>query len=224
MNKKLTNYVNGLFSDYPNSKKARELKEEILSNLTEHFQDAVNNGASENEAYTEAISKLGNIDELLQSIMPDKDLSEKINLYKKKHAKFTSIGVMFYILGAAIFLAIPGVAAVTNKGDISLCGLIGLIILLIFVAVATGLIDFVNMSIPQDVAPYFVKKEDVWLDKSTKKGSIIGMINDIFPILTLVAYFIVSFTTHAWQITWTIFLLNPICTSILKIIAKSNDE
>jgi len=50
------------------------------------------------------------------------------------------------------------------------------------------------------------------------------MINDIFPILTLVAYFIVSFTTHAWQITWTIFLLNPICTSILKIIAKSNDE
>ena len=30
MNKKLTNYVNGLFSDYPNSKKARELKEEIL--------------------------------------------------------------------------------------------------------------------------------------------------------------------------------------------------
>ena len=118
MNKKLTNYVNGLFSDYPNSKKARELKEEILSNLTEHFQDVVNNGASENEAYTEAISKLGNIDELLQSIMPDKDLSEKINLYKKKHAKFTSIGVMLYILGAAIFLAIPGVAAVTNKGDI----------------------------------------------------------------------------------------------------------
>ena len=121
----------------------------------------------------------GEIDEgKKQSI---RSLSEKINLYKKKHAKFTSIGVMLYILGAAIFLAIPGVAAVTNKGDISLCGLIGLIILLIFVAVATGLIVFVNMSIPQDVAPYFVKKEDVWLDKSTKKGSIIGMINDIFP-------------------------------------------
>ena len=165
MNNKLKSYVNGLFADCPKTKKAQELKEEILSNLSEHFNEAIKNGYSENDAYTEAISKLGNIDELLQSIMPDKDLAEKINLYKKKHAKFTSIGVMLYILGTAIFLAIPGVAAVTNKGDISLCGLIGLIILLIFVAVATGLIVFVNMSIPQDVAPYFVKKEDVWLDK-----------------------------------------------------------
>ena len=47
MNKKLTNYVNGLFSDYPNTKKVQELKEEILSNLNEHFEDAVKNGADE---------------------------------------------------------------------------------------------------------------------------------------------------------------------------------
>ena len=87
MNKKLTNYVNGLFSDYPNTKKVQELKEEILSNLNEHFEDAVNNGASENKAYTEAISKLGDIDELLQSIIPNEDESKKINAYKKRKAK-----------------------------------------------------------------------------------------------------------------------------------------
>lgn len=30
MNKKLTNYVNGLFSDYPNTKKVQELKEKFF--------------------------------------------------------------------------------------------------------------------------------------------------------------------------------------------------
>ena len=190
MNKKLTNYVNGLFSDYPNTKKVQELKEEILSNLNEHFEDAVKNGDSENKAYTEAISKLGDIDELLQSIIPNEDESKKINAYKKRKAKITSISVILYILGAAFLMAIPGISAITNKGDIALCGIIGLITLLIFVAIATGLIIYVNMSIPQDVEAYVAKKEDAWVDKSTTKGAIIGMINDILPILILVAYFL----------------------------------
>ena len=224
MNKKLTNYVNGLFSDYPNSKKARELKEEILSNLTEHFQDAINNGASENEAYTEAISKLGNIDELLQSIMPDKDLAEKINAFKAKKAKITAIAVMLYIIGTAIFIGIPGVAALTHSSNIALCGILGLITLLIFVAIATALLIFVNMSAPQEILPYIAEKEDNWIDKTTKNGALIGMINDICPIIILVAYFIISFTTRAWQITWVIFLLNPVITAILKIIAKYDEK
>ena len=195
MNKKLTNYVNGLFSDYPNTKKVQELKEEILSNLNEHFEDAVKNGASENKAYTEAISKLGDIDELLQSIIPNEDESKKINAYKKRKAKITSISVILYILGAACLMAIPGISAITNKGDIALCGIIGFITLLIFVAIATGLIIYVNMSIPQDVEAYVAKKEDAWVDKSTTKGAIIGMINDILPILILVVYFVISFAT-----------------------------
>ena len=205
MNKKLTNYVNGLFSDYPNTKKVQELKEEILSNLNEHFEDAVKNGASENKAYTEAISKLGDIDELLQSIIPNEDESKKINAYKKRKAKITSISVILYILGAACLMAIPGISAITNKGDIALCGIIGFITLLIFVAIATGLIIYVNMSIPQDVEAYVAKKEDAWIDKSTTKGAIIGMINDILPILILVVYFVISFATEAWNVSWYTF-------------------
>lgn len=221
MNKKLTNYVNGLFSDYPNTKKVQELKEEILSNLNEHFEDAVQNGASENKAYTEAISKLGDIDELLQSIIPNEDESKKINAYKKRKAKITSISVILYILGATCLMAIPGISAITNKGDIALCGIIGFITLLIFVAIATGLIIYVNMSIPQDVEAYVAKKQNDWIDKSTNKGAIIGMINDILPILILVVYFVISFATEAWNVTWMIFLSIPIFKGILKIIAKN---
>lgn len=214
MNNKLKSYVNGLFADCPKTKKAQELKEEMLSNLSEHFNEAIKNGYSENDAYTEAISKLGNINELLQSIMPDKDLAEKINAFKAKKAKITAIAVMLYIIGTAIFIGIPGVAALTHSSNIALCGIIGLITLLIFV----------NMSAPQEIMPYIAEKEDNWIDKTTKNGALIGMINDICPIIILVAYFIISFTTRAWQITWVIFLLNPVITAILKIIAKYDEK
>ena len=224
MNNKLKSYVNGLFADCPKTKKAQELKEEILSNLSEHFNEAIKNGYSENDAYTEAISKLGNIDELLQSIMPDKDLAEKINAFKAKKAKITAIAVMLYIIGTAIFIGIPGVAALTHSSNIALCGIIGLITLLIFVAIATALLIFVNMSTPQEIMPYIAEKEDNWIDKTTKKGALIGMINDICPIIILVAYFIISFTTRAWNITWVIFLLNPVITAILKIVAKYDEK
>lgn len=79
MNKKLKCYVDGLFADYPNTTKVNELKEEILSNLSEHFNESINNGSSENKAYAEAIFKLGNIDELLQSIEPCKNEKNQDN-------------------------------------------------------------------------------------------------------------------------------------------------
>ena len=96
--------------------------------------------------------------------------------------------------------------------------------MLIFIAVATGLLIYVNMSAPQEIMPYIAEKEDQWIDKTSKNGALIGMINDISPILILIAYFIISFTTRAWNITWVIFLLNPVITAILKIIAKYDQD
>lgn len=220
MNKKLTNYVNGLFSDYPKTKKAEELREEILSNLNEHYNDAIKNGYSENEAYTDAISKLGNTDELIQSIMPDKELSAKIDAYTSKRAKFIAIAVMLYIIGGACIIGIPGISVLANVGDIAIFGIIGLLVLLLFVAVATGMIIYINMSVPQDVSPYLIKDKDYdtsWIDTTTEKGKKVKMIVDILSVLTIPLYFIVSFTTGAWYCTWLIFLIVPVGCKIAKL-------
>ena len=40
-----------------------ELKEEILSNLNEHFEEHISEGKGENQAYTEALGDLGDIDD-----------------------------------------------------------------------------------------------------------------------------------------------------------------
>ena len=70
MNSKIKNYVDVLFNDIPMTRKAAELKEEILSTLNEHFEAHLAEGKSENQAYTEALSDMGDIDELLESLTP----------------------------------------------------------------------------------------------------------------------------------------------------------
>ena len=71
MNSKIKNYVEVLFSDIPRSKKANELKEELLSNMSERFDDYIGDGKTENQAYSLVISSLGDIDEMLEDVMPN---------------------------------------------------------------------------------------------------------------------------------------------------------
>ena len=116
MNSKIKNYVDVLFRDLPNSRKAMELKEEILSTLNDHFEAHVAEGKSENQAYTEALYDLGDVDELLAKLAPEKELKAKIDDYRKKSARNTAIAVMLYFFGAlALICFLQGVAVETPR-------------------------------------------------------------------------------------------------------------
>lgn len=83
MNKKIRDYVEVLFSDIPRSQKANELKEELLSNMTERFDDYISQGKSENQAYSLVISNLGDVDEMLAEVMPDADFVSQARSYRR---------------------------------------------------------------------------------------------------------------------------------------------
>ncbi|MCR4735432.1 MAG: permease prefix domain 1-containing protein [Treponema sp.] len=224
MNSKIKNYVDVLFNDIPNSRKAAELKEEILSNLNEHFEALIREGKSENQAYTEALAALGDVDELLKSIMPDKDESERLNSYKQKRARFTSIAVMLFILGSVFLIGLPGLSAVLGFGRVEILAILGLIIMLCFSAVAIGLIIYINMSIPQDIEPYITRernKHRANFDTSTTSGKFLDSFMKIFWLLIVVIYFIVSFTTEAWHISWIIFLIGAALEQAIKMFAET---
>ena len=61
-------YVNELFADAPQTKKAAELKEEVCSNLIDKYVDLTGRGMSEEEAYKAAIASIGDIDELFKML------------------------------------------------------------------------------------------------------------------------------------------------------------
>ncbi|MCR5764107.1 MAG: permease prefix domain 1-containing protein [Treponema sp.] len=206
MNSKVKNYVDVLFNDIPMTRKAAELKEEILSTLSEHFEAHLAEGKSENQAYTESLSDMGDIDELLESLAPEKELKPKIDEYRRKRARNTAVAVMVYIIGSLCICSIPAVSAVFNVWDPAKAAILGFIILLLCVAVATGLLIYTRMSVPQDVEP-FLEKKDSHFDMSTKKGRFWASLKKLYWIVAVIIYLSISFLTEAWYITWLIWLV-----------------
>lgn len=68
MNEKLRKHIDLLFTDAPQSKATLEVKEELLANLLEHYNDIVESGKSEEEAYAIVISNIGDVRELIQNL------------------------------------------------------------------------------------------------------------------------------------------------------------
>lgn len=219
MNSKIKNYVDVLFKDIPNTKKAAELKEEILSNLNEHFEEHLKEGKSENQAYTDSLADLGDVDELLKTLEPEKDLKDKIDSFRKVRAKNTSIAVMLYILSIIFVIGFGGIADVFGLKNEELFGIIGVICMFICIAVATGILIYTHMSKPQDVDQYLARSTSK--NSSSKKEG--HPFIKIYWTLVTVIYFFVSFTTNAWHITWLIWLIGAAGKNALEIFLSKDD-
>ncbi|MBQ1833203.1 MAG: hypothetical protein II563_06335 [Treponema sp.] len=209
MNSKIKNYVDVLFRDIPNTKKAKELKEEILSNLNDHFEAHVAEGKSENQAYTESLADLGDVDELLKSLEPERDLKNRIDEFRKSRAKKTAVAIVLYIIGIALLIGFGGMGEFISGLDEDKMGLIGLILMLVCAAVATGLIIYANMCAPQDVKDYLSKGSGIIPDRKprTTGNKSLDAFFRFYWLLALAIYLFISFRTGAWYITWIIWII-----------------
>ena len=66
MNDKLRKHVDILFAAAPKSQKTAEIKEELLTNLNDKYNDLLSNGYDSTAAFHIALSGIGDIDELLK--------------------------------------------------------------------------------------------------------------------------------------------------------------
>lgn len=224
MNKKIKNYVDVLFNDIPNTRKASELKEEILSNLNEHFEEHMREGKGENQAYTEALADLGDVDSLLKDLAPEREIQEKLDVYRKFRARNTSVAVVLYILGAIALIGPAGLCSVFGFGNEDKAGILGLIALLIFAAIATGIIIYTNMSVPQDVEPFLKQKKTSEFDTSTEKGKLLKAIMEIYWLIVTIIYLAVSFMTHSWAYSWLIWLIAAAVQKAIYLFADVNED
>lgn len=64
-------YIDSLFEKYPETTETGDLKREILSNCQERYQDCIKAGMSEGESEKAVISAIGDLSELLNSLVQD---------------------------------------------------------------------------------------------------------------------------------------------------------
>lgn len=215
MENKLRAHMDHLFRDVPPSKQATEIKEEILQNILDKYHDLIAEGKSEEAAYNIAIASIGDLDELLQSLKKAKPESASVQseeywAWKKKSAVRVAIAVMLYIL----CVVPPIICDIIGINDE-----LGAVGLFVFIAIATGIIIYNNMT-----KPSYVKNDDTimedfkeWQTRNDTSKQTWKSIKGALWSIIVVLYFIISFSTGSWYVTWVIFLIGAALKSILKV-------
>jgi len=137
----INNYLSNMFANLPKSDQMFKLKNDLLSNMEDKYNELKTEGKSENEAIGIVISEFGNIDELISElginlgnediILPTITEEEAQNFMaaKKESGLLIGIGVFLCIMGPALLILIIQLIGDGNLG--SMLGVIALFILLI---------------------------------------------------------------------------------------------
>lgn len=211
MNHKIDSYINALFADVPRTKKAQELKDELLSNMRDRYEDYLREGKSEAQAYSLTVASMGDVDAMIADVMPDEDFRREAQYYRSRNARNTAAGVALYILGAALVVS----SGLSDRERLQIMSVVGLLIL---AAIATALIVYSHMSTPVEFRE--VDEDERWEREllKTPGGHRVKAILSIYWSAITIVYLAVSFLTFAWHITWIIWPLAAILSGIFRII------
>ncbi len=208
MREQLIHYIDLLFAGAP---EATEMKQEILQNTLDRFDDLIAQGKQPEAAYRLAISGIGDINEILggESARPHPaaPAAPTAPAASPAAAEPTTTPVWKVVLrGIAIALYILCPAPVlVLQDEIGVCGLLAL------VAVATVLMVIAGgKSTPTEKA---VESTDPKLQLRKSVSSVIWSV-------CVCAYLILSFSTGAWYITWMIF---PIAGAVQGLVYACMD-
>lgn len=211
MKEKIRQHFNLIFTDAPKTRKAIDLKEEMMQSAMDKFDDMVADGYSEADAYENVIHSIGDVTELFPTVeeknllvLPEKD--------RKKKALLTSVATGIYIFAAAVYFYFGACSDNAQFGfafAIMLC--IAPTVMLVYAANMYP--DYCRKEEPDLVEIYKGVKYS-----HNKARAIRKSINSIIWSVALVLYFIISFVSYRWQVTWIIFLIALCLQAIVKLI------
>lgn len=203
MNEKLRNYIDSLFENAPNTVRAVELKEEMLQNLTEKYNDLLAEGKSEEAAYNIAVASIGDVKGLIDRLGEEPGAAGG-ERSRKRNALFVSIAVGLYILSVVPVILIQDV--------------MGVVVMFVFIAVATALLIYNGITKEKYVKAdeTVVEEFKEWKQSNRKNKQAGDAIIGSLWLLTVCLYMILSFMTEAWHITWVIFLIAAAVSSMIR--------
>lgn len=212
MNENLRAHVEKLFEQAPKTRRAVELKEELLANLTDRYNDLLSRGVGEENAFKTVADSIGDVDELIKSLK-ETDVMDYNQILKerKKTARVvtTAIGLILF----SVILMVTSVAAL-HADPIIMNG----IMLLIFLG-ATCMLVYHFMSRPK-----YVKADDTiveefkeWKSKAAQDEKIRKSIYSILWTSTVAAYFLFSFLFRIWAYSWILFIIAAVISRIITL-------
>lgn len=206
MKDQLIHYVDLLFAGAPD---ASDIKQEILQNTLDRYDDLITHGKSPQAAYSLAIAGIGDVSELLQYPEPAAQHQNSSSAPAEKPAApiwkktLRAVAVCLYIL-CPVPLFVLGEL---NMDTLGLCGLLAL------VAVATALMVIAGGN-KSSGSPGEEKQPP------TPQQELRNATKTIIFTVGLCIYLALSFATGAWWITWLVF---PIIAAVQGLVRACID-
>ena len=209
MREQLISYVDLLFAGAAD---AGDIKQEILQNTLDRYDDLLAQGKSPQAAYSLAISGIGDISELLQgspaSTAPE--VSEGPAVPTSPAPTQDNNKKLMRAVAIAMYICCPiPIIALSDLGS----GTIGVVLMFLMIAAATVL-----MILAGDEK----KESDDDCGCKQSKNPIRKAADKIITVMGLCIYFVISFKTGAWYITWLIFpimaAVKQLCNAIFDLV------
>lgn len=198
MRDQLIDYVDLLFAG---AEDADDIKQEILQNTLDRYDDLIAQGKSPQAAYSLAISGIGDISVLLEHGIPSTPAF--LPTRATVPSPFNDKKLMRAVAIAMYICCVIPVIALGDFGS----GIIGVVLMFLMIAAATVLLIMSDDGKKESASKEPREKE---IKDPRHKAA-----DTIISTLGLCAYFIVSFATGAWYITWLIF---PIMAATKQLI------
>ena len=217
MEEKLREYVRECFADAPRTVRAAEVCEEICSNVVDRYRDLMKSGARPEEAYDIACRSVGNVQDILNELKEEPYMTELAEKNAKKRGVWVGWGVAMYLVGVGILILL----ASFNQGGA------GAACLLACCGVATAMCIYGCTAYPKTLS-YGVRgmSEEEAEDYQRWRAERMGFeernrrYNGVLWPLVAAVYFVVSFATGAWGITWIIFLIGGALSRLIEVLQK----
>lgn len=202
MREQLIQYVNLLFAG---TRGTEDIKQEILQNTLDRYDDLVSQGKQPEAAYSLAISGIGDISEILGSAKPAEPELHTENPIKpdQRSTPAWKKVIRAMAVGLYIICAIPLIILSELGMDV-----IGLCATISIVAVAT-----VAIIVASDGKEKKAKQSEA---PRTPQQELRAAVRKIINTVVLVIYFVISFTTGAWYITWLVFPIEAAVWGLVK--------
>lgn len=215
--------IERLFANAPKTKAAWELQEELLANCMERYEDLTAEGMAPEEVIENVVASIGNVDELIADL-PAEDgvVGFAWDAQRRRNsALIVTLSVGLYILALVVFSIGLYISVVSYQPAI----FIGLIVAGFVCIVPTCMLIYNAYRWPK-----YERKQDTvvenfkqWNQSNEKLKAIRKAVDSLLWMLTVVVYLLVSFITHAWWITWIIFLISACLQSVVALVFKMKE-
>ena len=203
MREQLIQYVELLFAG---AQDCEDIKQEILQNTLDRYDDLIAEGKVPEAAYRLAITGIGDINEILGTKPQGAPVYQAPAAKTEKEEKDTPFKKLLRAIAVGLYIICPMPLFILSEMGMDTIGLCGT---LCIVAVATVLIMLgAKKETPEE------KQEEILTPEAELRKSLDNMI----WVIGLAVYFVISFLTGAWYITWLIFPLTGAVKGLVKAI------